>query len=392
MKKLLLGTAAVAMGFAFAAPAKAEDGVKLDLGGHFKGYVFWQSQDEDNTAGTNGIDARSIDAVREAEVHFTGETTLDNGLTVGAHLEIEADGQYIDGQFEESYVYFSGSWGRINFGAEDGAAYLLQVAAPSADSNYDGIRQYVSPFNYGASLENTPTGTGHLLPLSGTTTTTSVDTVFDYAQDLTAYKEKLTYLTPVLNGFQAGVSYTPELGWDNGYNGAFGTNIDDQNNDLGSGYEVAARYEGAFDQVGFVIGGGYTYIDLEDTTANSGHDDNQAWNVGLDVDFGPFGAGVVYTEDDQARSDDREKQTLVVGVDYTTGPFKLGASYMNRDEELGTGNGDWETDRYTGGVVYTYGPGMTFRGSLTYINHDVPTGNGEDMDGTALMLGTQIDF
>ncbi|MCB1556105.1 MAG: porin [Alphaproteobacteria bacterium] len=399
MKKLLLGTAVAAMGFAFAAPASAANGVKLELGGHYKGYVFWQDQDVDAAADAAGLDARSIDAVREPEIHFTGETTLDNGMTVGAHFEIQAGGQYAgrmgntnDGQFEESYLYFSGSWGRVNFGAEDGAAYLLQVAAPSADSNYDGIRQYVSPFNYDATLTNAPTGTAHLTPLGGTTTTTAVDTVFDYAQDLTVYKEKITYLTPVLNGFQAGVSYTPEMGWDNGYNGAFGTNIDDQNNDLGSGYEVAARYEGMFQQVGFVIGGGYTLIDLEDTTAASGHDDNEAWNVGADFNFGPFGLGVVYTEDNQARDNDSDKQTWVVGADYTTGPFKIGASYLNRDEELGTGAGDWETDRYTGGVTYTYGPGMTFRGSISYIEHDAPAGNGEDMDGTAVLLGTQIDF
>ena len=50
---------------------------------------------------------------------------------------------------EESYAYFSGAWGRVNFGKEDGAAYLLQVAAPSADSNVDGLRQYVAGTNYG---------------------------------------------------------------------------------------------------------------------------------------------------------------------------------------------------------------------------------------------------
>ncbi|MCB9988052.1 MAG: porin [Rhodospirillales bacterium] len=395
MKKLLIGTAAVAMGLGFAAPASAEDGVKLELGGHSKMYLFYQNQDE-MTGAT--AEARSIDAVRESEIHFNGETTLDNGLTVGAHFELEADGNHMaaaannEGTFEESYLYFSGSWGRINFGAEDGAAYLLQVAAPSADSNYDGIRQYVSPFNYGATLQNMPAGTAHLTPGAGTATTTAVDTIFDYAQDLSGYKEKLTYLTPVMNGFQAGLSYTPEMGADNGYNGAFGTNIDDQTNDLGSAYEAAIRYEGMFQNVGVALGGGYTLVDLEETTAGSGHDDNEAWNVGLDLDFGPIGVGAVYTIDNQARDDDSDKETWVIGADYTTGPFKLGASYLSRNEELGTGAGEYETDRYTGGVVYTYGPGMTFRGSISYIEHDVPAANGQDMDGTAVMLGTQIDF
>ena len=44
-----------------------------------------------------------------------------------------------DAKTEESYLYFSGNWGRLNLGRENGAAYLLQVAAPSADPNIDGM-------------------------------------------------------------------------------------------------------------------------------------------------------------------------------------------------------------------------------------------------------------
>jgi hypothetical protein len=44
---------------------------------------------------------------------------------------------------DETYAYFQGDWGRVNLGSEDGAAYLLQVAAPSADSNIDGLRVYI---------------------------------------------------------------------------------------------------------------------------------------------------------------------------------------------------------------------------------------------------------
>ena len=188
MKKLLVGTAAVAMGLALAAPANAQ--VSLDLGGHFKGYVSWLDQDT-----TAANDERSIDILRETEIHFTGETTLDNGLTVGFHAEADVD----DGEFaqDESYLYMSGTWGRVNFGSEDGAAYLMQVAAPSADSNVDGIRQYVNPVNYGLATANT--------------TLTGFNTGgLDYDNDASTDADKITYMTPVFNGFQAGVSYTPD--------------------------------------------------------------------------------------------------------------------------------------------------------------------------------------
>src|ERR1035437_7162153 len=144
MKKLLMCSAAVALGLAVAAPAKA-DGIELDLAGHFKGYVTWINQDTEV-----GTSERHLDILRETEIHFTGETTLDNGLTVGVHHEADIDSQYNgngNADFfatEESYAYFSGAWGRVNFGKEDGANYLLQAAAPSADENYDGLRQYIN--------------------------------------------------------------------------------------------------------------------------------------------------------------------------------------------------------------------------------------------------------
>src|ERR1019366_6983339 len=85
MKKLLMCSAAIALGLAVAAPAKA-DGIKLDLAGHFKGYVTWINQDTVDTT-----TERHFDILRETEIHFTGETTLDNGLTVGVHHEADID-------------------------------------------------------------------------------------------------------------------------------------------------------------------------------------------------------------------------------------------------------------------------------------------------------------
>ena len=98
MKKLLMCSAAIALGLAVAAPAKA-DGIKLDLAGHFKGYVTWLSQDtnDEPVGGNPKANERHFDILRETEIHFTGETTLDNGLTVGVHHEADIDSQNRDG-------------------------------------------------------------------------------------------------------------------------------------------------------------------------------------------------------------------------------------------------------------------------------------------------------
>lgn len=372
MKKLLLASAAVVGMAAVSSPAVAADGVSLDLGGHFKGYVVYHDQDT-----ATGEDHRDFDMLRETEVHFTGETTLDNGLTVGAHVEADVDGGD-SFMVDESYAYFSGSWGRVNLGDEDGAAYLLQVAAPSADSNVDGIRQFVNPVNY---------GNDGLTSVLGTLGTTYNATGLDYDNDLTDNYDKITYLSPVMNGFQLGASYTfdtDDLATTPTTRDLNGVHNDDVAGEWGEAYEVAARYEGQFDEVGFTFGAGWTDVQLEDDAGTD--DDYNEWNVGLDLNWSAFGLGVVWTENNNGHDTNDENETLVVGVDYTTGAIKLGASWLNNETDV-TGT-DIETDRYTGGVVYTYGPGMTFRGSISYVEHDTTT----DVEATSVLLGTQINF
>lgn len=374
MKKVLLSSAAI-LGLAVASPALAQDNaLDLQINGHYKGYVSYIDQDDAGTAET-----RDVDWLQETEVHLQGETTLDNGLTVGVYVEAEVDGGD-SAAIDESYAYFSGAWGRVNAGDEDGAAYLLQVAAPSADSNVDGIRQFVSGFNAG----NAGVGLGG----EGT---------IDYDNDLTNDANKLTYLTPVFGGFQAGASYTPDTqatsftglanagSAPNGATSTLGNASDDVAGSYGSAYEVGARYEGIVNNVGFILGAGYTYVELEEDLGTQ--DDAEEWNVGLDVDFGAIGVGAVYTENNNGDDVNDENDTWVVGADYTTGPFKLGASYLNNENDLG--GTDTEIDRYTGGVVYTYGPGMSFRGSVSYIDAEV---GGADADATNVLLGTQINF
>ena len=372
MKKLLLTTAAVAGLVAVAAPAKAE-GLELGLKGYTRAYVAYVDQDTNAAS-----EERSIDILRDSEIAFTGEATLDNGLTVGAYIEAEADSSESTGdsfEIDENYVYFAGSWGRVNLGSEDGAAYLLQVAAPSADSAVDGIRQQVQGVNYGL--------TGIAAHAGG----------LDYDNDFANADEKITYLTPVFSGFQAGVTYTPEVARPT--TGSSAVVAQENQNTVAAGsygdsFEVAVRWEGQFDELGVTVGAGFASSELEATggAVAATADDREAWDLGVDLDFGPFGFGVAYLTDDQGEKD-HDQDTLVVGADYVTGPFKLGASYMNKDEETGTGANEIETDRYTGGVVYTFGPGMTFRGSVSYIETEQGTA---EVESTNLLLGTQIKF
>lgn len=361
MKNLLLGTAAIAGLVLASAPAAAQ--MELTIGGHSKNYIGWLDQDE-----AAGADVNEFDMIRETELHFNGESTLDNGLTFGFQVEAEVDGGDDSNTIEESYVYLSSGFGRVNLGSEDGAAYLLQVAAPSADSNIDGIRQYINPVNYDALLG---VAAGTTANAFGANTQGGI--VQDYAQDPTLAAEKITYLSPNVSGFQVGASFTPDAGDDQSRTGLAGFNVDDVNA-LDDVYEIAARYEGVVSNFGYALGAGYVKADSDN-----------AWNVGVDVDAGPIGVGVVYTDaDDGLASQGVDTDQLVVGVDYTTGPAKFGASYFTED-----GDNSFDVDRYTGGVVYTAGPGLSFRGSVSYIDLDA---GAVDADATSVLGGVQINF
>ena len=407
MKKLLTSAAVCGLAAFAVMPAhaatQASDGLKLDVGGYFKGYAVYTNQDDDSAA----AETRKYDIIRNTEVHFGGETTLDNGLTVGFHVETAADAG--DGfEVNESYGYFSGGWGRVNVGGEDGAAYLLQVEAPSADSNVDGLRQFVNPVRY-AGLNAAGTLTGLNVGASGSTGG------LDYDQDVSANADKITYLSPIMNGFQVGVSYTPDVANASDENLANTKNVD---NTFGATWDAAARYEGQFNNVGVILGAGYTKEDLESVeTAGGGPDageptdDRTAWNVGADLTFGPFGVGAAYLHDNHGKIDTlanaaedtiTSEKTWVVGADYTTGPWKLGASYLRSKAPVsvagtsGTNGTDGVTaKRLTGGVTYTYGPGMTFRGSISRASFDNVagiTGGDDSADATSVLLGTQINF
>lgn len=345
MKKVLLAGTALVGAALFAAPASAE--LKLDLGGHFKGYGVYVDEDAEIA------DQRDFEFRKDTEIHFTGETTLDNGLTVGVHVEQQVEA---GNDNNESYAYFSGGWGRVNFGNEDGAAYLLQVAAPSADSNIDGLRSYIRGFQSDFELDydhahfgNAPGGTG---------------------------ADRLTYLSPKFNGFQAGVSYAPESGTNSGLAamGALGAE------DL---WEIAARWDGEFSGFGISVGAGYSTSDND-----AGVAEPEGWNLGANVAWNQFSFGAAYLDEQDVVGLDIDTTTWVVGAAWDNGPYHVGASYLAREDE--TAGADSDSYKATLGAGYTFGPGMTFRGALA-MGETVVLGT-DEQEFTQVTIGTDINF
>ena len=375
--KNLLGAASLLM--LSAAPVWAQGdqtALELDLAGYFRGYMAYASQDT-----VAGSAERHVDILRDAKIYMDGKTVLDNSLTVGLHFEFRSD--MGDGfAVDKSFLYLSNDWGKVNFGGVDGVGYLLQVAAPSADGNIDGLRQYIQAVNYN---------------LVGGAIGPQLQAVeWDYAHDVTASSDKISYFSPKFSGLQLGVSYTPDVQATSftgnsesstASRGLNGVSTDDVAGAYGAAWELAARYERKMETFGFTLGAGYSHVDHEADAA--GEDDLSAWNVGAAMTVSDFGFGVAYTENDNGRDPDDKTDILVLGADYKTGPWKLGGSWYMRDDENLTGSTDLESDRYVAGVVYKYGPGMDLRSSISYIDHDF---GAENIDATSFVIGTQITF
>lgn len=360
MKNVLLAGTALVGAAMIASPAQAD--LKLDLGGHFSGYGVYV---DDDGAAANSRDAEFR---KNTEIQFTGETTLDNGLTVGIHIEQEVENQT---QNNESYAYFSGGWGRVNFGSEDGAAYLLQVAAPSADSNVDGLRTTIQGF--------TSAGVGTLDYDHAQFGNQPTDDLNDVPSD------RLTYLTPKFNGFQAGVSYAPEAAQNAGLAAMGVGGIEDM-------WEVAVRWDGQFEGVGISVGAGYS---TSDNATAGAQPEPEAFNVGFNLAWNQFSFGGAWLDEDDAAFagafvNNQEATTWVLGAAWDNGPYHVGVSYLEREDELGAASAD--SNKATIGGGYTFGPGMTFRGAVAWGEVAGATVAAAENDFQQITIGTDIQF
>jgi outer membrane protein OmpU len=426
MKKLLLVSTALAGVAMMSSPASAA--LKMDLGGYFDGYGVYA--DNNDVGGAGSLHQYAFR--RDTDVFVNGESTLDNGLTVGAHTDIILGNNGAAGTTDtatqsvylnEVYGYGSGGWGRVNLGVGDGAAYLLQVSAPSADSNVDGLRANIAALNAlpvvavaGPATSAVTTQDTRLAGLLGTglgfgaagqgdAFGAATSTNLSYAQDDFRQTDRLTYLTPKFNGFQAGASYAPQPG----IQGATSPMaLDDSNTGAGSTatgtaatfknvWEAGARWDGEFQGVAGSLGAGYSGSSLagNETAFNTAHtpgsaaltDGPKTWNVGGNIGMAGFNLGAIYKEskvEDEVYAattafgtETVEAKTYVVGLGYDNGPYHLGGSYQydkttdpGFDTALASGNWTpgavYKETKFTLGGGYTYAPGMTFRGAVAW--------------------------
>jgi hypothetical protein len=373
MKKVLLGTTALLGVGSIAGAAQASDGIKLDVGGFFQ--TVYQGVFDSKSDGHFGNHRNTDRLLHNAEVHFKGETTLDNGLTVGAQIELE--GENSGDQIDKSFVYWSGGFGKVSIGSQDGPIAACPVFPPGATANFSGF----SPASWGS---NDPVGSNSV------------------CADTVSNSQSIKYTTPNFAGFQLILAYQPSANAEDytqvGVNGA-GTPT---NPDGTAHHNFAAyvTYSYAGDGWGVDFGGGGSWQGKFNGTDGANDGKSANYQTALTVTFGGFAVGGIFEYFDNG-GDDNNAWTAGGGASYGVDAWTVGiqGSHGTYDAGVTGGNGD-NGGRSLNRVIltgaYEMGPGVLLDAELGYTwFDDDSTGTDEGNDDYSAFdvgIGSKFTF
>ncbi|MDA0339458.1 MAG: porin [Proteobacteria bacterium] len=300
MKKALLASTAMFAVAAIASPANAADKIKLGLGGNMKQYVGIVDNEDDS--GTTKF--ASFDVKSSNKVFISGSTTLDNGVKISARMDFNG---HKAGTADEAYMKIQTDFGSLMVGENDGAS----------DDFANNMKRGIS-----GDHDNwiVPRGINRAM---GDDSYTAPD----------GDSNKLNYTTPSINGFQAGVSYSPEIGV-SGSGGATPERLADTSSGIGAG----ASYKGSFSDVGVNLTYAFaTALGDGVTTVTSGH------HVGLELSHAGFTAGAAYGRQmGNDVSTDDDGWTYHASISYKSGPMLVGFYHQFESTEQAAGGGEDE--------------------------------------------------
>ena len=128
MKNTLLTTTALALtGFVGSANAVevTTGAVNLNISGFYASIFGYASV---KTDGLTGADFNSLDVLTNAEIHFKPSITLDNGLKIEATIELEGNTSH--SQIDQSFITFSGGFGKLIIGSKNSVGHQMALKAP----------------------------------------------------------------------------------------------------------------------------------------------------------------------------------------------------------------------------------------------------------------------
>ena len=365
MRKILLGSSALLTALVLAAPAMAE--LEVNVGG----FVTTQAGFFDNDQANNsGRDFRN-----RSEIRLTAKGVADNGLEYGARVDLLTSSNLTQNA-RRTGINLSGDFGRLEMGDLDGASNNLTVLTPSVGiGQVNGSYVNFIPTTSRPAGSAVETGGGMIRPMDSDQST------------------KITYYTPRAAGFQAGISYTPEVdSADSGEAVQFSDALGNHHDMIEAGLNYRAKYDNG---IGVRAGVGYVTANSKDSGTQ---EDINAWGLGLRVSYSNVELGATYVDNGDSSNllgtaNDDETSYALAGS-YKVGPWGMALSYIHEDYDLAGGRGtDISGGTYSAvvlGGTYKIAEGLTTGADLAFFDRNKETGT--DDNGYVLVLETKASF
>lgn len=361
MKKLLLGSTALVVGGLMAAPAMAADPIKIGVGGYYTFYAIAGSINSTVAMDGTWTQYKGLNFQQEGEIHFIGQTKLDNGTSVGLHVELEGwNPGGSTSTIDEAFLFAFGDWGRVEFGGRDPASYRMYYGTPSALIGFGAIQH-----NTNFAWANGSVMANNKAWFHATTTTNAGQ--FQDAQGI-------NYFTPRFQGLQIGVGYRPKsnVGQQAGALSGLGqvgpgtasgvcgyTNATTSPNCPSADYawqdvfDVGVNYLNKFGDVTVALYGAFMYASFIPGnqpfgTQNYANGANltswKQWVVGGQVGYAGFTLGGAVGYDNNGLGSnyftgvDNDTRFYTAGVMYETGPWQMSFNWVGSFNTNGNGS------------------------------------------------------
>lgn len=400
MKKTVLSAALASVMAASTALAETQvppAPIQLGLGGYVTWYGAYVNQKRDTLVASElGTPFpigkyNNFDVIGNAEIYFSGKARLNNGIVVGAMVQLEAgtDPSTASKTIDESYMTVDSSLGRIIIGNVKNVAYQMSVTAPDfstiglQDSDYNQL----------------------IIPPDGFTMHSATYPLFD---DIST---KISYITPTFAGFTAGVSFLPgnsTKGQDNN-NLLFPTDSVPLNRKFKDGLVAVGLYEQNFGAFNIASSVSFTtYKPFVATFEDNGGNISllrektksvKEYAAGLNIGSGNWNFGGSYRYVDAPKSsvavldNDLNGYAWDAGISYSFGPVETSLNYFHSSKSNYAFDGDDEYNLYQLAGNYQLGAGVGTFVNVGYVEYEsADKSRGKSNEGLAVSTGFNLSF
>ncbi len=412
MKKILLCTTALAG--LVASSALAGD-LNITVGGNSKfeaGARQFNKNHSKEFPLTANQNSAAFFTTSKAAVNVTNKT--ENNLTYGASIRLQvatnqSNGADKESRMDRSHLFLDSDFGSVQLGTNVAASKLMQVSAANIaagtggiDGDFDKFLNLDSDSQGNAAEDDDVKANSFIADVA----ILGVDTLSNRKDGRSESADKITYLSPRVEGVQAGVSYVPDLS--NGGNSVDAKTLADSNPTyLGNTMRIrnlwsfGLNYKNTFNEVDVQLA---AVADMGRSRAKNvlGQDvatmnNLKTYSVGGVVGMNGFSAALSYSNDGNSALPKGVDDTALghfksdwwtTGVAYKAGAMSTSLTFLSGSK--GYTDAKLKTQVVSLGADYEVAPGFKPFAEVTYAKLK-PT-SVDSINATVLILGTRVKF